>query len=196
MFKQSLRHTPKELVGVTFAIQMMVHLTYHATYQIQQWFTHCLNQGASWQVLHGKWCLGAKVRRLSQAPSSDLIDLYQQLSKPPLQVNCQNLTCNLAWTADYGPRAEIQAHGSLVHGPWAAGRRQSSEVQASRLPPPGCRTGVTGAGCWIWSELVRVLGGVCWGCLRLGHWAVMDGWRRSWVFSFMDRIWSCQWFPR
>ena len=27
-----------------------------ATYPIQQWLTNCLNQGALWQVKHGKWC--------------------------------------------------------------------------------------------------------------------------------------------
>ena len=26
------------------------------TYPIQQWLTNCLNQGALWQVKHGKWC--------------------------------------------------------------------------------------------------------------------------------------------
>ena len=36
MCQQCLRHTPTEVVEATFAIQMMVYLTYHATYPIQQ----------------------------------------------------------------------------------------------------------------------------------------------------------------
>ena len=31
-----LRHTAREVVEATLAIQMMVYLTYHATYPIQQ----------------------------------------------------------------------------------------------------------------------------------------------------------------
>ena len=36
MLKQCLRHTPKEAVEATFAIQMIVYLTYYATYPIKQ----------------------------------------------------------------------------------------------------------------------------------------------------------------
>jgi hypothetical protein len=36
MFQQCLRHTSTEVVEATLAIQMMVYLTYHATYPIQQ----------------------------------------------------------------------------------------------------------------------------------------------------------------
>ena len=36
MCQQYLRHTPTEVVEATFTIKMMVYLTYHATYQIQQ----------------------------------------------------------------------------------------------------------------------------------------------------------------
>jgi hypothetical protein len=36
MFQQCLRHTSTEVVEATFAIQMMVYVTYHATYPIQQ----------------------------------------------------------------------------------------------------------------------------------------------------------------
>ena len=49
MFQQCLRHTSTELVEATFTIQMMVYLTYYATYPIQQRLTNCLNQGD----LHG-----------------------------------------------------------------------------------------------------------------------------------------------
>jgi hypothetical protein len=36
MCQQCLRHTSTEVVEATFAIQMMVYVTYHATYPIQQ----------------------------------------------------------------------------------------------------------------------------------------------------------------
>ncbi len=50
---------------------------------------------------------------------------------PPLQVNCQNLTCNLAWTTVRGPRAKRL-------GPW------STDLEP-RIGDLGSR--VTGAGC-------------------------------------------------
>ena len=40
------------------------------------------------------------------------------------------------------------------------GRGQRFELQASWFEPRGPRTGVTGAGCWIWIEMARGVGRV------------------------------------
>ena len=55
-------------------------------------------------------------------------------------------------------RSAVKALPATLPEPLAVSRGQRLEVQASRLPPRGRRTGVTGAGCWIWSELGRDVG--------------------------------------
>ena len=63
----------------------------------------------------------------------------------------------------------------MVLGLCAAGRGQSSEVQASWLLPRGHRSGVTGADCGIWIELDGG-GSLCLGVVaRQTSGEVMDG---------------------
>jgi hypothetical protein len=65
----------------------------------------------------------------------------------------------------------VQGHRSVFHGPRVADQGQTFEVQASRLPPLGRRTGVTRADCRVWIELARGVGARFGRCSRLGHWA-------------------------
>ena len=52
-------------------------------------------------------------------------------------------------------RSTVKTLPATLPEPWAVIRGQSSDVQASRLPPRGRRTGVTWDGCEIWIELGR-----------------------------------------
>ena len=84
-------------------------------------------------------------------------------------------------------RSTVKTLPATLPEPWAVIRGQSSEVQASRLPPRGRRTGVTWAGCEISIELGRGGGGICSGCLRLGP-RTGDGWVDAGTFEIALRI--------
>ena len=71
---------------------------------------------------------------------------------------------------------------------------QRLAVQASRLAPRGRRTGVTGAGCWIWSELGRGGGAKVRGDLRLGP-RTGDGWLEAAASDFVRMSWEVQTLP-
>ena len=80
--------------------------------------------------------------------------------------------------ANHPYRSTVKTLPATLPEPWAVVRGQCLAVKASRLPPRGRRTGVTGADCEIWIDLGQGVGAYVRVVDYSGLGRVMEGWRQ------------------
>ena len=90
--------------------------------------------------------------------------------------------------ADHHIWSTIKTLPATLPEPWAVVRGQCLAVKASRLPPRGRRTGVTGADCEIWIDLGQGVGAYVRVVDYSGLGRVMEGWRQSGPKSLRDTV--------
>ena len=117
-----------------------------------------------------------------------IVNGAQEMGSTPCPGTIQDLTFNLfSILADQCLSANALFWITVWITALGRGPGTVSRGYASRLPPRGRRTGVTGADCEIWIDLGQGVGRKFGGCLRLRPWRVMERWKQ-WEMIFV-RVW-------